>query len=225
MKLLPVQRQSLSETIARELRRNIFAGHPQPGGRLPPERELAETLGTNRNTLREAIRSLESLGLVSVRQGDGVRVSDFRQDAQLNLLPFFLLEHPMQDELLGVLEDLLLTRRSLLAMAARKVAQHGDADGLTKLRALLERQGGEGRSREQMLRTDLDFFACLIRSSGSLVWQWLFNSFVPIYDQVLEAFPQLWIVPEGYLDFLTLLVEALGARRADEAHEAVLRYF
>src|SRR5438105_3403699 len=100
MKLLPVHKKSLAESIAHQLRCNIFAGQPQPGSKLPPERELAESLGTNRNTLREAIRSLESLGLISVRQGDGVRVADFRSEAQLNLLPYYLLEHPVGAEAL-----------------------------------------------------------------------------------------------------------------------------
>ena len=225
MKLLPVQKRSLSESIAQQLRRNIFAGLPQPGSKLPPERELAESLGTNRNTLREAIRSLESLGLVSVRQGDGVRVTDFRAEAQLNLLPYYLLEHPLETESLSVLEDILMMRRTLLALAAQRVAQRRDEASLGELRYLLEQQQTPNRSREAMLKTDLEFFACLIRASGSLVMRWLFNSFVPIYDQILEGYPELWIVPDNYLEFLGRVVASVEAARPDDAHDAVLHYF
>jgi len=225
MKLLPVQKKSLSESIAQQLRRSIFAGTPQPGSKLPPERELAESLGTNRNTLREAIRSLESLGLVSVRQGDGVRVTDFRSDAQLNLLPYYLLEHPLEAESLSVLEDILMMRRTLLALAAQRVAERRDETSLGELRYLLEQQQTPNRSREEMLKTDLEFFACLIRASGSLVMRWLFNSFVPIYDQILEGYPDLWIVPDGYLDFLAKVVASVESAQPNEAHDAVLQYF
>jgi GntR family transcriptional regulator, transcriptional repressor for pyruvate dehydrogenase complex len=219
MKLLPVQKRSLSESIAQQLRRNIFAGLPQPGSKLPPERELAESLGTNRNTLREAIRSLESLGLVSVR------VTNFRAVAQLNLLPYYLLEHPLESESLSVLEDILMMRRTLLALAAHRVAQQRDEASLGELRYLLEQQQTPSRSREEMLKTDLEFFACLIRASGSLVMRWLFNSFVPIYDQILEGYPELWIVPDNYLEFLGRVVASVEAVRPDDAHDAVLQYF
>jgi GntR family transcriptional regulator, transcriptional repressor for pyruvate dehydrogenase complex len=225
MKLSPVSKKSLSESIAQQLRRNIFAGLPQTGGKLPPERELAESLGTNRNTLREAIRSLESLGLVSVRQGDGVRVSDFRAEAQLNLLPFFLLEHPFGAESLGALQDILVMRRTLLAMAAQRVAVQRDATSIGELRYLLELQQTPDRSRQEMLKTDLEFFACLIRASGSLIMRWLFNSFVPIYDQILEGYPELWIVPDDYPDFLGRVVAAVEASKDREAYDAVLSHF
>lgn len=225
MKLLPVQKKSLSESIAQQLRRNIFAGRPLPGSKLPPERELAESLGTNRNTLREAIRSLESLGLVSVRQGDGVRVTDFRGDAQLNLLPYYLLEHPLEAESLSVLEDILMMRRTLLALAAQRVAERRDEASIGELRYLLELQRKPQRSREEMLKTDLEFFACLIRASGSLVMRWLFNSFVPIYDQILAGYPELWIVPDGYLEFLGRVVTSVEASQPRDAHDAVLQYF
>lgn len=42
-----------------------------PGGRLPPERELAKTLGVGRNTLREAMRILETRGVLAIRTGSG----------------------------------------------------------------------------------------------------------------------------------------------------------
>ena len=225
MKLLPVQKKSLSEAIAQQLRSNIFSGNPQPGSKLPPERELAETLGTNRNTLREAIRSLESMGLVTVRQGDGVRVTNFRSEAQLNLLPFYLLEGPMEGEALDVLGDILLMRRTLLAIAAGRVAERRDEASVGELRYLLEVQQTPNRSREDMLKTDLEFFACLIRASGSLVMQWLFNSFVPIYDQVVEGFPDLWIVPDNYMEFLASVVAAVESSKGQDAQQAVLQYF
>ena len=41
--------------------------------KLPPERKLAEDLGVNRASLREAIKALEQMGLVKTRQGDGTR--------------------------------------------------------------------------------------------------------------------------------------------------------
>ena len=61
----------LARTISQELRRKIFAGELAPGERLPGERELAVRYHTNRNTLREAFRTLEQARLVTVRHGKG----------------------------------------------------------------------------------------------------------------------------------------------------------
>ncbi len=85
-----ITKKAISESVAEQLRLQILRGEVKPGERLPPERELAPAFGTNRNTLREAIRSLETQGLVTVRQGDGVRVADFRTSGALSLLPDLL---------------------------------------------------------------------------------------------------------------------------------------
>ena len=85
-----INKKAISESVADQLRDKILRGEVGVGERLPPERELAPAFGTNRNTLREAIRSLEAQGLVTVRQGDGVRVADFRTSGALSLLPELL---------------------------------------------------------------------------------------------------------------------------------------
>src|SRR5436305_14917510 len=88
----PSARRSRSESALERLRREILLGRYQPGARLPPERELAFKLGTNRNTLREALRTLESENLVRARQGDGTLVIDWRSAGVINLLLHILTE-------------------------------------------------------------------------------------------------------------------------------------
>src|SRR5581483_9881877 len=94
----PSARRSRGEPAVVRLRRDLLLGRYRPGTRLPPERELAERLGTNRNTLREALRTLESENLVRARQGDGTIVLDWRSTAEINLLPSFLAEETPADE-------------------------------------------------------------------------------------------------------------------------------
>ena len=94
----PSARRSRAESAVEKLRREILLGRYQPGARLPPERELALKLGTNRNTLREAMRTLESENLVRARQGDGTLVLDWRTEGEINLLPHFLAEETPIEE-------------------------------------------------------------------------------------------------------------------------------
>src|SRR5262249_34916704 len=78
-------RRRLHEDVAGQPRAAILHGPCAAGGKLPPERELAAEFGVNRTSIREAIKVLEGLGLVTVRQGDGATVRPL-VDASLEVL-------------------------------------------------------------------------------------------------------------------------------------------
>ena len=65
----PVTVARASSAIADQIRTAIVTGRLQEGGRLSPERELAEQFGVSRVTVRDALRSLEAMGLIEVRVG------------------------------------------------------------------------------------------------------------------------------------------------------------
>ncbi len=71
---------STADSIAAALERRIVDGGLTVGQRLPTERELAATFSTSRGTVREALRSLETQGLVARRVGSGTFVA-FEPDA------------------------------------------------------------------------------------------------------------------------------------------------
>jgi len=65
----PVRTERTFEIIANKVRDQIRDGKLRTGDKLPPEREMAQQLGTSRNALREALRSLEHAGLISLHKG------------------------------------------------------------------------------------------------------------------------------------------------------------
>src|SRR5215813_8731655 len=78
-------RRRLHEDVAEQLRDAILDGRFAAGTKLPPERDLAVEFRVNRTSVREAIKVLEGLGLVTVRQGDGATVRPL-VDASLDVL-------------------------------------------------------------------------------------------------------------------------------------------
>ena len=72
--LKPVARTNLSDQVFDQLRDKILAGEYEPGQRLPSERLLCESLEVNRSSVREALKRLEHVRLISTRQGGGSRV-------------------------------------------------------------------------------------------------------------------------------------------------------
>jgi GntR family phosphonate transport system transcriptional regulator len=69
--------------IERQLAGDIAQGRMPPGSRLPAEHALAERFAVNRHTVRQALGSLASRGLVDVRHGSGTFVADFAVDYAL----------------------------------------------------------------------------------------------------------------------------------------------
>jgi DNA-binding FadR family transcriptional regulator len=65
----PIHTRRVFEEICQRIREQLGAGALKPGDKLPAERELAQQLGVGRNALREALRSLEIAGILTLRKG------------------------------------------------------------------------------------------------------------------------------------------------------------
>src|SRR6516225_4008357 len=73
--LTRIERSSIKELALDQLKRYIGSGRLKPGERLPSERDLAETLGVGRSSIREALKIFEAVGLVESRIGEGTFVT------------------------------------------------------------------------------------------------------------------------------------------------------
>ena len=96
-----IRRNKVYEEVAKQIERLILK-RLQPGDKLPSERELAEMLGVSRSSIRDAIRSLELIGMVEPRQGAGTVVREISADALMNPLASMLTR---QRELVSELLD------------------------------------------------------------------------------------------------------------------------
>jgi len=72
VQLRPLRRQAMFERVVASLREYIAANGIQPGDRLPSERELAAALEVGRSSIREAVATLRSNGMVEARHGEGL---------------------------------------------------------------------------------------------------------------------------------------------------------
>src|SRR5689334_8820077 len=71
----PVLKQSLSDKLAQRIRAMIQKGDYGQGDRLPPIMEMAKRFGVGHPTIREALKKLETMGIVEIRHGSGVYVT------------------------------------------------------------------------------------------------------------------------------------------------------
>lgn len=91
-RLRPVGRRGLvREVVQDEIKRYILTNNLRPGDSLPPEGELARQLGVGRNSVREAVKSLQALGILDVRVGQGLAVRDFTMEPVLDSMAYGIL--------------------------------------------------------------------------------------------------------------------------------------
>jgi len=152
-----LSRAPLHLSVQQSLKQYVAENGLRGGDRLPPEATLAHALGVARNSVREAVKALESVGILEVRRGVGVFVRDFSLEPLLAHLGFGLG--------LGDVANILEVRRTLeVGLAARAVAAIGPADveALTRTVQAMQIQAARGETfaaEDRAFHTEL--FRCL----------------------------------------------------------------
>ena len=127
---------NLASAVTAELVERIVRGIHPSGTSMPPEPALCEAFSVSRTVIREAVKVLQEKGLVQVRQGAGTVVTP---SSMWKVLDELVLSAVIAgDETLGVLDDVVVTRRLLESDMALITARTADQDTTDRLRAFVE---------------------------------------------------------------------------------------
>jgi DNA-binding FadR family transcriptional regulator len=217
MKVEPVSRTSLSDSVFRELRSRILSGQLAPDATLPAERELCAAFGVNRNALREALKRLEQLGLIQIRQGGATRVVDYRSEGGLELLPAFL-----------VGPDVALRRRAVRGLfelrsvigpdVARRAAERRSEEDADAIDALVARMAEPSeRNPPQLQRLSMALWERLASASDNLAYQCTYNSVRKAWGPVQDAAAAALMDEIGDLPRYHKLAKAVREQQAERA--------
>jgi GntR family transcriptional repressor for pyruvate dehydrogenase complex len=218
---------NIASTVFHDLRRQILSGQLAPGERLPGERELATKYGTNRNTLREAVRRLEQARLVTVRHGQGVTVANFRRTGTMDLLSPLLEASTDLTEVAHILQDILPARVLVLEFAARLAVQRADKSDIERLRDITDLLASafEGRDPTVMAHGFQRWLEALIDAGHSVAIRWIANPFLEAYRDLLDRFPVLWILDARFPAHLREFLAALETGNEEATVAAVRSYY
>lgn len=158
-----VRKTRIHEKVSQQIQRMILDGLLKPGDKLPPERELAETFQVSRSSLRDAIRTLELIGLVEPRQGEGTVVRDLSADSLINPLATLLLQ---KRELVSELLDL---RRMIEPPLAGRASVRATPEELTYLEDILRRQKEKVDKGELAIEEDSEFHYAIAEAARNSV--------------------------------------------------------
>ena len=123
---------ALYKAVRDYIKEYILENDLKPGDPLPPEGQLVEDLGVGRSSVREAVKSLQSLGIIEVRQGNGLFVRELNFDSMLETFLFGLQFNP------HTMAELLQIRIWLEAAVIGDVVGHIQDEDLAKLEAILK---------------------------------------------------------------------------------------
>jgi GntR family transcriptional regulator, transcriptional repressor for pyruvate dehydrogenase complex len=197
------------ETVER-IAEIIRAGAYSPGDRLPSERQLVEQLKVGRTSVREAIRRLETMGLVESRQGLGTFVKDpSREVIQASLLP-----HALADQ--STLEKLFDLREIIEVEAAARAAKRASAGQIAAMRRWLQtvetnvaREDAAG-----LIVADVEFHRQIIIATGN-------DILVNLMDSIVDLLREMRYDSTHIPDLLPQIVAGHRAiMAAIEAHDA-----
>lgn len=210
------------EEVYEDLRTRILSDDLPSGTRLPGERELAERYNTNRNTLREAIRRLEQSGLVSVRHGQGVTVSDFRRTGGLDLVAPFLAVGKHVSEKAELLLNVLEPRKRVLAFALERFVERFTSADLPAVEDALRdvRAAEAARDPHALILAEARMYEALVEGTHDQIVRWLSRPLLELTREMQLRWPTLVIFEPSLSSFASRLLTASVAR--DKAEVVLL---
>jgi DNA-binding FadR family transcriptional regulator len=167
----------LHQTVQEEIRRYIVANNLQPGDPLKPEAELARLFGVSRNSVREAVKALESTGVLETRRGSGVYVRNFSFTPLLDHLPYALMHGGR------ALQDLLALRKELESAVIGDAMKSLRPETVTALRRVLTEMGDRAARGEGYAELDREFHRLLFVDLGNEMLLQLFDLFWQAYHR------------------------------------------
>jgi GntR family transcriptional regulator, transcriptional repressor for pyruvate dehydrogenase complex len=213
-----VRKTRIYHEIVDQIRGLIAAGRIKPGDRLPPERELAELFKASRNSVRDAIRVLEQMGLIESRQGDGTYVRSVSVEELTEPLALLLLQSRTQ------MRELWEVRRVLEPALAEFAAARITDEELAELDAVLEQQRRKVEAGFIALEEDTAFHNGIAEAARNTVMLRALDTLVDLLRQSRERSLQQHDRPAYSLAGHRRILAALRRRDPEGARAEMLRH-
>jgi GntR family transcriptional repressor for pyruvate dehydrogenase complex len=156
---------SLSAQIVADVRDALFAKKLKPGDFLGTEKELAARSGVSRIVARDALRTLEALGIVEIRMGKGGGARIAHGNPRL-----FAETLAVQLDLTGVsAAEIMDAQRAIETLGAELAAEHATPDDIARLRGLLRDAEEAIADLDEFTRLSRDFHLAIAEASHNRV--------------------------------------------------------
>ena len=199
-KARPIHKSSISDDIVQQIMNQISTGALQPGQRLPSERDLCKSFNTGRSSLREALRCLSIMGVLTARVGEGTSVAIDGGKFLETVMEwrFITVKYDIKN-----LMELRIAIEGLAVASSAERATEEDIKGLENLIAGMETAVGDPKRFGTL---DLEFHLSIARSSQNHV---IFDLVSLIRGQLARPLATVLVLPQA-------------RPRSVEEHQAIL---
>lgn len=211
MILGPAAGDKVYHGILLELNRIVEEDNLRPGDKLPSERELSERLKVGRSSVREALRALELLGLITTRRGEGTFIEHYRHNKLFDILGYYLLRDRKASRDLSEM-------RLILELDAVRLACERATDKYLQIMekciadAVLKIERGQSPVEE-----DFEFHRAIARASRNSVLQRIWIPLVEYSKTVREDSLTDDGTQKSMIDEHRGILEAIRERNLDKA--------
>jgi len=180
--LKPVENKRAYEDIVQQIRTLIEAGKLKRKDHLPSERDLSETFRVSRTTVREAIRTLESMKLLQSRQGDGTYVLASSEESLIHPLAVALFNE--KDDI----RDIFYIRKIIEPHVAELAAENATPQDIEEMERILQQQEESIGHGENIIETDSAFHKLMVKATTNRVMERLIVVLIDLLKQSREKY-------------------------------------
>jgi GntR family transcriptional repressor for pyruvate dehydrogenase complex len=214
----PIQRDRVPKQIEQQILAMIRDGQLVVGERLPSERELSEMFSVSRASVREAMRSLEHLGVIDVRQGGGTFVREARLEDLGSRITAAFAVHP------NFLWQIYEARCVIEPALGRSAAQNATPEDIAQLHEILERQAEKLLRGESTVEEDNAFHAIIMRAAGNSILQTMAEACLNLLQPSRENYLQTRDRQTTSLRTHRMILDAIERHDPDATYEASLHH-
>ena len=212
-----IPRNRVSTKVAEQLQMHVL-NELKPGDMLPPERELVQMFRVSRSSIRDAIRRLETVGLLEPRQGVGTVVRDVSADAVIAAVAGVLLQKRK------VVHELLDVRMIIEPALARRAALHATPEQIAEMQGILDRQEEKLSKGELATEEDTNFHYTIALAADNSVMLKLTHVLMDSLRELRERSLEMGGRQAKSLAAHHRVLAAIKQRDAASAEEAMRRH-
>lgn len=221
----PVRIARASQEIVDQIRASILSSQLPPGERLPTEREMAEQFRVSRITVRDALRVLESQGLVAIKVGAGGGAFV----AKPSVGPVSELMTDLLRRNKASIRELVEARMIIETNIAGLAAERATPDDLVAMeQAIAQAREGDAAGDPHFTPHSVEFHVALAQAAKNDFLLFTVNSFRSLFYEVLEKLIPAPDMSERAIEDHQKILDALKGRQATRARELMrehLAYF
>ncbi len=214
---------TVSQAITEKLMRRIVNNHYEVGAKLPTERDLAVEFGVTRHVVREALKRLEAVRLVNIRQGSGIYVENLPLTGGVELFDVMLTNDDGSINL-PLLNDILEFRGHIFRMGVRLAAVRRTPEELLGIRKVLHERRACAQDPARLEEINLRMFRLIVQATHNRVYELIFNTMgrISVRLGALVDLPLMGF--ERTQSMIERIIDAFDHKDEDMADLLVSRY-